>query len=271
MTPEEKLAHRRRSDKRRQVARDRGRPSNVHPHEFEEAKARIAYLHYQCGMSVEAMGRQVGFDRSTPGKVLHHSKTMHRTTYDRIMRLVYEPPVDTLDVQQLGGQVPLQPTQRRLQALIAAGYHLKYVAEETGCHAKGHLSRIANGKHDWVYSATALRISALYTKLIDVDPVDVGLTPTEILRSQRRAQRQGYAPASCWDDDTINDLDAIPEWTGACGTAEGYRIHKREYIPACKPCCAARRAHERNLYAARYSSAVDRPGGMQGDAIEPVL
>jgi hypothetical protein len=39
-----------------------------------------------------------------------------------------------------------------------------------------------------------------------------------------------------WDDDTIDDPNAVPEYTGRCGSIVGALIHLRESIPMCPPC-----------------------------------
>lgn len=45
-------------------------------------------------------------------------------------------------------------------------------------------------------------------------------------RTLNWARRQQFAAAICWDDDTIRDPGAIPNWTGQCGTLNGYQLHR---------------------------------------------
>lgn len=74
-----------------------------------------------------------------------------------------------------------------------------------------------------------------------MDPAE-HCTALSIAKTKARARRQRWAPTWAWDGDTLDDPDASPEWTGACGTAEGYRIHIRETIfegnplPLCDRC-----------------------------------
>src|SRR5690606_31398529 len=62
-----------------------------------------------------------------------------------------------------------------------------------------------------------------------------------------------------WDPDTIDDPDAYPEWTGACGTHRGRLIHKREGTPVCGPCKAAPEA-ARKFSPEKFKAARVRRG-----------
>ncbi|WP_432112779.1 helix-turn-helix transcriptional regulator [Streptomyces sp. S1] len=132
--------------------------------------------------------------------------------------------------------------RRRLQALIALGFPMRILSEGIDWGKDPQpVHRFVTGKSGRVYivASTYYKIKALYEKLHDVRPEDMGLSKVAIGRARRSAVLHGYAPSSCWDDDTIDDPSAFPEWTGACGTPEGFPIHLREEIPACEPCKAA--------------------------------
>ncbi|MEU6707865.1 helix-turn-helix domain-containing protein [Streptomyces wuyuanensis] len=93
----------------------------------------------------------------------------------------------------------------------------------------------------FVLAATAEAAATLYDKYQHVDPRDVGRDERWIKAAKTRAVQHGFAPPWCWDEDTIDDPNAIPEWTGACGTARGYAIHQRDGIPLCRACREIRR------------------------------
>lgn len=126
-------------------------------------------------------------------------------------------------------------TQRRLRALIAAGYAQRWLAEATGRDIR-HLNAFLVKNRILVGAEHAAVVEQVYRKYIEVDPVEAGVTPRSVTYSKNVAAKHGYEPGSCWDEDTIDDPDAFPEWTGACGTDEGYKIHLREDIPVCRPC-----------------------------------
>jgi hypothetical protein len=97
-------------------------------------------------------------------------------------------------------------------------------------------------KHSQISKQRYLDLKALAQRLETLDPVrdgGAGLTPHRAVRA--KARNKGYAPIDCWDLDTVHLPEAVAEWTGACGTEEGYRIHIREtiegrHLPLCEPC-----------------------------------
>jgi len=89
-----------------------------------------------------------------------------------------------------------------------------------------------------VRRARAMR--ALYDELWQADPADHGASPGGITRARRYAAERRWAPPQAWDDDTIDNPDAFPDWTGQCGTPQGVGAHRRAGIPACDPCRRAR-------------------------------
>lgn len=141
-----------------------------------------------------------------------------------------------------GGHVDPVGTRRRLQALAAAGFPLKYLSEQMGWGTDPQpVHRVITGKaaKKYVFHSTYRKACELYDKLSCADPYDMGFESYAIKRAQGASRRNGYALPSCWDADTIDDPGSIAEWTGACGTPYGYEIHCREDIPVCPPCQTA--------------------------------
>lgn len=139
--------------------------------------------------------------------------------------------------------------RRRLQALIYAGYSTKWLAAELGKAYQQVSAFILRGDlhsdFGHVDRAFGDRVIETYEKYIEVDPLTLGHGSHGVTYAKTVAKKRDYAPAHCWDSDTIDDPNAIPEWTGACGTTHGYDIHVRESIPLCDPCRAARGVDER--------------------------
>lgn len=136
---------------------------------------------------------------------------------------------------------PVLGTRRRLQALFASGFSLDVIAEGVGV-SRNRASAVTIGRQslELVTDDLARRVAETYRKLETASPADFGVTELNSKRNRNRARRLGYAPRQCWDPDTIDDPEAFPEWTGACGTALGLRIHYRDGIDACERCLRAR-------------------------------
>lgn len=127
-------------------------------------------------------------------------------------------------------------TVRRLQALAVAGWPSRCLGAQLGAN-RTRVPKLLRERH--VTVRTAHRVAALYDRLWNVDPATLGATPEEIDRVKARAAALGWAPASAWDDDRIDDPAALPNWTGHCGTARGVALHDRHGIPLCPPCQGA--------------------------------
>lgn len=244
MTPEEEKAHYASLARKARKLRQLGKPQRVLPHEYEAAM-RILFKAHATGMSMTQMADQFGSVKSTIQHLMvGKRKTMKRETYEGIMRLQPELPKRTGGTRRGGAKVDPTGTTRRLQALCAMGWTCLTAAPYIGVDAR-NLSNIMCGKVVYVYAVTRNEIADVYDKLQYMDPLANGTTSVGMQRSKVRSQRLGYAPPWAWDEDTIDNPKASPEWTGACGTPEGYQIHVRETIfeknpmPPCARCRAA--------------------------------
>lgn len=236
----EHVKKRRRDNKRRRLLSDMGKPRLVLPHEFEEYVARLREAS-RAGMSHRQMADQAGVHYTTLDKALNGTtKTVNRSTYEAVMaNLEYVKPVaqeNSVAPRRTGSYMPIEPVARRLQALVAAGYSSVFLAAYIGGMNPRNLSTLINAQRKYVFAVTFFEIDEVYQKLRDTDPMDLGISKRTTHLCKNLALRKGWAPDAAWDDDTIDDPDAIAEWTGACGTDEGYQIHTREGIPMCEPC-----------------------------------
>ncbi|KPI09902.1 hypothetical protein OV450_3393 [Actinobacteria bacterium OV450] len=251
MTPEEKLARRRKLNKRGAFLRAQGVELRV---PFQPAQTVLRRLQAQ-GMTAEQMSAQCGIHWSRLRQIARgysrindpegtRLNKIRLRTHEAIMTLEYEQPTYG------GAKVPAEWVTRRLQALAALGFNARLLAGMLGWEgdsAHKMLSDLTRGRRRerHVVWTTYKQVADLYDKLKDATPEDHdGAYRPQTIRAWARKNR--YAPPHCWDDDTINDVDAIPEWTGMCGTIEGWRIHQREYIlPICPPCQVYRREYEK--------------------------
>ncbi|MEU1088898.1 hypothetical protein ABZ401_19040 [Streptomyces sp. NPDC005892] len=153
----------------------------------------------------------------------------------------------TLD--NMGARVPIDGTgtRRRLQALVVKGWPQSELARRLGV-GRANFGRTIVSNLIQVSTVRATRV--LYDELWRVDPVNQGIPAHRANAARRTAAKRQWAPIGAWDDDTIDDPGACADWTGQCGTPEGYRAHYRLHIPACEPCRHAQADHRAQLKAA---------------------
>lgn len=137
-------------------------------------------------------------------------------------------------------------TRRRLQALVANGWPQAQLANRLGM-LPGNFGGVLT--REQVTVKTARAVTAIYDELWRADPADQGVHLQGISRARNQAKASQWAPVGAWDDDTIDDPAAAPDWTGHCGTPEGYRAHRSLGTAACQPCKDARAARQRERAA----------------------
>lgn len=249
---EEKRARQRKLSTRAKKLRDLGKPQWVLPHEYEQA-IKILKKAHDSGMTYRQIGYQLELCDSTLSKHLSGGGyTMYRETYERILRLQPEL-IERNQDRHSGGHVSMVGSQRRLRALMVIGWGMKTAAPFIGADTR-NLAKILRGEVKYVYAAMAQDIAAGYDKLITMDPFEHCPQQGAVKNVMRQARERLYPGPACWDDDTIDDPDAVPEWTGGCGTVGGYYLHlkygilcKEEQKPSgmrrrvlCEPCILAR-------------------------------
>ena len=144
-----------------------------------------------------------------------------QTTHTKVMAVRPEP---------TGGQyVDATGSIRRARALHAIGHTALAIAEAAGT-SRTRILPLLDG-HPRLRRSLAVRIEAAYAKLAN--------QPGDNARARNRSAREGWAPPGAWDDDSIDDPAAHPDWTGHCGSDRGWWLHRFENIPVCAPCTAA--------------------------------
>lgn len=233
-------AERNRRKKLQRYLRSTGRTGRVSGQEAQALVDRITELNKR-GMTYTAMCQQTGVPLSSLHYVIRTGPPrMLRTTYDKLSRLRFE------QSGERGALRPALATQRRIQALRAAGYTQTFLCGELGLSEEG-VYNLAHSVAEFVRLETELAVTTVYQKFEMVNPKDLGISASGIAFAKTMAGKHKWAPPSCWDTDTISDPEAIPEWTGACGTQAGCRLHTKYGIPRCAPCQAADRARRQEL------------------------
>lgn len=118
-------------------------------------------------------------------------------------------------------------TTRRLQAMQRTGWTTPYIDAQLRKGPK-NVWRLVHGTQKRIRLHVAQQVAEMYDKCINADPYDYCFNPSVVKRTITHAKRMGFAPAHCWDADSIDDPEAIPEWTGKCGMGQGEAIHYRE-------------------------------------------
>lgn len=177
-----------------------------------------------AGVSVRALWRHYDGSNDLKGR----PDKCRKVTRDAIMAVRMGRPEVT----------PSIGTRRRLQALSVAGYTIVWMAKTLGrpfdpsaVHRIQHERRAAKA----IDTRLADQVKAMYDQYAH-RPAD-GITRAVYARNT--GARNNWAGPGCWDDDTIDDPDAIPEWTGRCGTVWGWHIHKSQGTTPCEPCATA--------------------------------
>lgn len=139
---------------------------------------------------------------------------------------------------EVGKWGPGVGTKRRIRGLMADGWSLRVVGELLDL-SEQRTWQLAIGSNEQTTMRTDLKVAAVFEKLQHVSPSDYGLTDFAITRAKNAAKKRGYVPSGCWDEDTIEDPEAVPEYTGHCGTEAGWLTHHLNEVPMCTPCTDA--------------------------------
>lgn len=222
------------AQKRRRLLAARGYRATVTQDELRQAQAKLRSFRAR-GMPLAKMSEVTGIISSSLYSFQHNSG-MLMSNWLKIARMPFVPPTGSTLIDSTG-------TRRRLGGLWRDGFPLPFLAERIGDVDRLYLQRMIRGRAgtaplNRVTADRAARVQELYGKLELQKPAELGIDPGQSKRASAYATKRGCPPSHCWDPDTIDDPDAIAEWTGACGTANGLRIHQREGIPACPPCLA---------------------------------
>lgn len=183
-------------------------------------------------------------------------KRINRQAAERLLR-VRASDYDGVGFTKGGNYMPGLGASRRLCALQYDGFTFSFIADYWGKHLQ-EVSAIANLKHPQVLATTHVQVAQIYDKLAGVKPSDMGVNDWQAKHAVTyAARRPGMAPSIYWHDESLDDPDGFPDWTGACGERRGRALHEQEGIPMCPPCNAAQAAYEKDRKA-RHREAAER-------------
>lgn len=156
-----------------------------------------------------------------------------------------------------GAVVDATGTRRRMQALAAIGWAAPAVHQRIDFV---NVRTIANLKGRKLVTARLARAVRDFYLTVCGSPAEAhGVAAATAKQARTLAQRNQWAAPSAWDDETIDDPDAGPEWTGFCGTDRGWWMHALHQIPGCDRCDVAHeewKAEHRSLERSAYQAAL---------------
>lgn len=210
----------------------------------EPIRIHIRHLR-SCGMGLRVIATAANIDRKRLQALLN-GRPERGTPPQKQVRpalaaavLAVEPTLDNL-----GGSTVIDATgtRRRLQALGARGWPQHHLAVRLGMTDSNYGVSLDRAR---VIVRTARAVRSLYDELWRLDPREHGVDERAYNRARNHAVDSQWAPVGAWDDDSLDDPAAFPDWTGRCGSPEGYRDHLRLRIPLCDPCREARAEQRR--------------------------
>ena len=240
----------------------------------EPARRHVRNL-MAAGVSVQRIAAHAGISFATVSGLLY-TRGPNRGRAEKI-RLANAQSIFSVRAENLVAYyVNPTGTHRRLQALMANGWPQLRLGPHIGRHPV-YVGALLNQNN--IYGVTAVAVAAAYDRLWNQDPRQHGVKPGTYKKVRGVARAHGWAPPAAWDDDTIDDPSAHPEWTGYCGTDRGWWVHKRQQLPMCARCEAAHaewlaqhadldpKLRNQALFKAR-SAAVSREADLAHDARE---
>lgn len=221
------------------------------------------------GMGLRTIANHTGVSVATLDHLIYGNKphppaVQIRTESARAL-LAYWP---TLDDYDGGSVIDATGTRRRLQALAMTGWPVAALHQHLDFVTLSTIERLRFKEQ--VTARVARAVRDIYTWASAGTAEDHGITGWVAERGRKQAARRNWAPPNTWDDDTIDDPQALPDWTGRCGTDRGWWLHSINNIPTCQPCetahqqWKAERAHlshsERWAELARAKGAASNRG-----------
>lgn len=178
----------------------------------EPVRRHIVRLQH-AGMSLSAIGVAAGLSTQSiiefvqPGRSKGRGRR-YRTTPEKAATILAITPAD-----RTVGRIDATGTHRRLQALVAVGWPIRYVARHAGLFDSSSFSIL---QRKWVYFSTAKAVEAAYEELRDLKPARHGVSKQHAAAAKNRAARLRWQPPKYWDDPDhpIDDPDFEPQTAG---------------------------------------------------------
>lgn len=186
------------------------------------ARAHVEALQAQ-GMGWKRIAARAGINDSVMWKLIYGDPSRNMAPSKRI-RPTTEAAIlgATLDLADRIG-IPGTGTRRRLQGLVAVGWSQSKIAVRLGMTA-ANFGKVIHGPGH-VRVATAKAVAQLYDELWNTQPPRAGhRDKIAYSRSVRYATLAGWVTPMAWDDDAIDNPDALPDLGEKVNSQGGRRI-----------------------------------------------
>ncbi|WGM21841.1 hypothetical protein QEH68_06620 [Paenarthrobacter sp. OM7] len=177
-----------------------------------EVRAHILAL-MEAGVSMKRLGKIAGMAHSTISAVVYGRTERGHTAYRRVHKdtaakiLAIQPSMENMAPNRY---IDSCGTIRRLQALVAIGWSQNRLCEQLGI-SRRNFGTFMNADKCTVRKALAVR--DLYNQLWNQPQTGVEWhSKTSATRARNHAKARGWAPPLAWDDETIDNPDAQPEF-----------------------------------------------------------
>lgn len=180
-----------RADTERRLDRLAGRPRQIPA----GPAARHALALKDRGLTLAQIGRAAGLEASTIRRLISGQRSILAVNAAKVLAV-------PLNVRVSLGDVPALGATRRIRALYALGHLNWRIAEEAGV-SRDAVCRLASG--DWPTIKVAMDdgVRAAYDRL----SMQTGTS----WKTRKLAERNGWAPPLAWDDDALDDPNAVPQ------------------------------------------------------------
>jgi len=206
------------------------------------------------GMSINNLAEAAGVNASNLSRLLYPNcgrppiSQMRPETAATI--LAYWP---RLDDYVDAAVIDATGTRRRLRALAATGWPVTQIHRNINICVVETLQEARFAEHVTARLARAVRDFYIWASIGTAE--DHGIAPWLAKRGRGYATRDGWEGPGAWDEDTIDDPEALPDWTGFCGTDRGYWTHRQQKLPMCRRC---EQAHDKWMAEREHLGGFER-------------
>lgn len=193
--------------RRRQVAYGRYDAGRV---DAEPVRAHVHYL-MENGVSYKQVAKLSGVSLSAVGALLYGRPERGHGPYPRVQKATADKILavrPSLAVMADGRFIDSTGTRRRIQALVAIGWSLSRIGQRIGI-APSNMSTFMQASQCTAGKARA--VQAMYNELWNQPQTGTDhRSKISASRAKKHAQTNGWVPPLAWDDETIDDPNAVP-------------------------------------------------------------
>ncbi|MFJ7963185.1 hypothetical protein [Streptomyces sp. NPDC096324] len=173
-----------------------------------ERAANHVLLLRAAGLDDKTIRKQSGVCPDVLYRIMRREGTVHVATEKRILSVPI--PRGKTGPTESRAYIPGLGTQRRLRALVAAGWYSAELARRLG-KDRENINQLIKGRSGGrVAMFQADQIRDLYAELCDQKPEEHGLPSYYAERARKMAADRGWAPPPYWDEDDFDNPDFTP-------------------------------------------------------------